>query len=485
MKKFWKRQRKVDPKQQRRSIQRTYIGIGIAICWMLIAGVACNFLTASQPTDRLLSDALFPIVRDNKVGYIDINGKIAIPPKFPLMKGSCQGHWCYSIRDQYRYSPNSYNFSDGLASVSFDQGWGYIDKKGNTKIAPQSWESLGDFKDGLAKITFKFLSEGFIDTNGKIIGEFEKVNDFHEGLAFVSVKGKWGAIDQNGKMVIAPQFRDVRDFHEGLAYVKLDSHNIGFIDKNTKKIFKIGLSYPVAYENFKDGFVMVRFSSTDPQTSDNGISFVFLDKQGKVLADRRFQLVEQFNEGLAAIKIDGKWGFIDKNGKTIVKTQFQAVGDFHEELAAVKINDKWGFIDKNGNIVIPPQFEDVNQYTQFAQIGEQSNGFKYGVARVKIKDKWGYIDKTGKVVIAAKFDSAYEFDALDDGLASIAIDGRWGWIDRAGKIVIKPQFLDRYYFEDGLVSVKSEPNILDFVSDRADKYGYIDRAGRYVWNPSN
>ena len=42
-----------------------------------------------------------------------------------------------------------------------------------------------------------------------------------------------------------------------------------------------------------------------------------------------------FNEGLAPIEKDGKWGFIDKNGKVVIEPQFGEVGQFSEGLASV------------------------------------------------------------------------------------------------------------------------------------------------------
>ncbi|HAA30778.1 MAG TPA: hypothetical protein DCE56_27645, partial [Cyanobacteria bacterium UBA8553] len=46
--------------------------------------------------------------------------------------------------------------------------------------------------------------------------------------------------------------------------------------------------------------------------------------------------------------------------------------------------------------------------------------------------------------------------------------------DRTGKIVIQPQFDEPARFSKGLALVKI-----------GNKFGYIDKTGKYVWNPSN
>jgi hypothetical protein len=52
--------------------------------------------------------------------------------------------------------------------------------------------------------------------------------------------------------------------------------------------------------------------------------------------------------------------------------------------------------------------------------------------------------------------------------------GRWGFIDKSGKIVINPQFDEAMAFADGLARVKV-----------GHKTGYINTAGKYIWNPAD
>ncbi|ECR3642583.1 WG repeat-containing protein, partial [Campylobacter coli] len=70
--------------------------------------------------------------------------------------------------------------------------------------------------------------------------------------------------------------------------------------------------------------------------------------------------VWSFWEGLAGVKLNGKWGFIDKNGEFAIKPNFDDAWYFREGLAKVGLNGKYGLIDKSGKIVIEPIFDDID-----------------------------------------------------------------------------------------------------------------------------
>ena len=50
-----------------------------------------------------------------------------------------------------------------------------------------------------------------------------------------------------------------------------------------------------------------------------------------------------------------RFGFIDRAGQFAIQPTFESARDFEEGLAAVRIEGRWGFIDTTGRIVIPPQ----------------------------------------------------------------------------------------------------------------------------------
>jgi hypothetical protein len=73
--------------------------------------------------------------------------------------------------------------------------------------------------------------------------------------------------------------------------------------------------------------------------------------------------------------------------------------------------------------------------------------------------------------------------AQDSRLFTIEVKGRTGYIDNAGKIVIKPQFDEAWNFSEGLAPVRVDDKWGEdyIVHGNTDKWGYINKAGRFVW----
>ncbi|MBD2006690.1 MULTISPECIES: WG repeat-containing protein [Cyanophyceae] len=171
----------------------------------------------------------------------------------------------------------------------------------------------------------------------------------------------------------------------------------------------------------------------------------------------RFDVADSFSDGLARVRVDGKWGYIDKSGDIVIQPQFDEAEPFFEGLAVVWISGQnRGYIDKTGRFAIQPQF-----------IKNAAKKFSEGLARVWVVSTFGYIDKTGSFVIERKFAHA---DNFSEGLARVQIGGKWGYIDKNGNVVIQPQFDFAANFSEGLAVVGTQ--------EKAD--GYIDKSGNFV-----
>lgn len=125
------------------------------------------------------SDGLAPIFRDNKVVFIDRQGKIAIKPEFD--DADC--------------------FSEGLARVRLGSKYGFIDTTGKLVIAP-NYAFAGKFSEGLAAVGTPEVALFYINKNGEkvIRGPFRKAEPFAGGTAFIEddVFGMGGYIDASG-----------------------------------------------------------------------------------------------------------------------------------------------------------------------------------------------------------------------------------------------------------------------------------------------
>jgi hypothetical protein len=137
-------------------------------------------------------------------------------------------------------------FSEGLIAVRQDRKLGYMDLDGKIAIEPQ-YDQGGAFAEGLAAVQL----EGhwsFIDKSGAVIAEFPGGIAFAEplsdGLSLVSSDRdqpgrKFGYVDRNGHWAIKPIWDDAEPFHDGLAYVGAwKSEKAAYIDHRGKMIWE-------------------------------------------------------------------------------------------------------------------------------------------------------------------------------------------------------------------------------------------------------
>jgi hypothetical protein len=325
---------------------------------------------------------------------------------------------------------------------------------------------------------YKNRKFGFMDRNGKVVinPQYDYVEDFSEGFALAGFVGKKRFfIDRTGKTAIAPKYFDaINGFNCGLARGNTN-HNVpngGYIDKSGKLV--IENFYGVCL--FSEGLACVELNK-----------WGFIDTSGQFVIKPHFDEVAPFSEGLAGVTFwdqskasRNKRGFIDKTGKIVIKSEFDVTHSFSEGFAAVGMEAsnhdyKWGYIDKTGTMVIKPQFE-------------WANSFRQGLAAVLVSNRWGYINKNGNIIIKCQFDKA---EAFSEGLAAVAINSKWGYIDKTGTYIVKPQFNEAMPFHKGIAFVKiggyDANEIVDVIGgfDSDGKWGYIDKNGRYVWQPTN
>jgi hypothetical protein len=101
----------------------------------------------------------------------------------------------------------------------------------------------------------------------------------------------------------------------------------------------------------------------------------------------KFEDAQQFHEGLAAIKLDGKIGFVDKTGKLVVPCFYENASAFSGGLAAVRIADKWA---------IPASFDFADKFSE-------------GRAAIGSGGKFGFIDDKGNPITPVQYERAMGF----------------------------------------------------------------------------
>jgi len=134
-------------------------------------------------------DGLGAVRKNEKWGYIDKTGKIAIPLQYLEV----------------------YDFHEGIAAVKPEgsETFGFINKKGEMIIPPQfsnlfyfGKQKIAGVKNGKTIVT---------DLKGKPLfeGTWQKLTPFVNGVALYKKNDLWGFLDENGKEVTEPMFESL------------------------------------------------------------------------------------------------------------------------------------------------------------------------------------------------------------------------------------------------------------------------------------
>ncbi len=185
-------------------------------------------------------------------------------------------------------------------------------------------------------------------------------------------------------------------------------------------------------------------------------------KTKSVLADKIKEIEEieetaEFKESefkLIPYKKSDKWGFCDSEKKIIVEPKYIDIRFFNNEMACVKLEEKYGFINKNGDEITPFKYDFATPDTED------------GIARVIYNEKIGFIDKTGKEFITPKY---YSGDyCFAEGLISLSRGGKCEVFNKSGELIIPPKYDEIGTFNEGLAPVKLK-NKFGFINNKDEE----------------
>jgi len=183
-------------------------------------------------------------------------------------------------------------------------------------------------------------------------------------------------------------------------------------------------------------------------------------------ASKYYDQIYEFKEGMAKVKLNGRYGFINEEYFEIIPVIYNEIHkNFSEGFVCCTKNGKVGYLDKNGNIVVPFKYDNSIGSMGLGPCGE----FREGRAEVWKNGKKGFIDYLGNEVIPIIYDDACCFC---EGLAPVKKDGRWGYVDKEGKTIVPFIYTDiAGSFSEGLAAVKSSSS---------GYYGFINRYNEIV-----
>jgi hypothetical protein len=233
------------------------------------------------------SEGLAGVKKNKKWGFVDKNGDLVIHPIYRNVRKFKNGisqvyegnKWGIIDKKGKKIVPSIYermnNFSEGLAPVRLSNKWGFINEEGNMVI-PCIYEDTLLFKNKYAAVRLN-KKWGFINIKGEIIIDFkfEEVGNFNEfGFAYIlekrnnnrgniidekgiskipkdyfcsfqentmwenrfiiSYNGKYGCINDAGKVIIPFKWDSLEIKNPYLVIAEIDGQISGYINKEGK-----------------------------------------------------------------------------------------------------------------------------------------------------------------------------------------------------------------------------------------------------------
>lgn len=168
------------------------------------------------------ANGYFPVVDEDNMGLIDTKGDLIVPTI------------CREIE----------TFFGGLAvAQAANRKYGYVDTNGKWAIPPE-FDATYAFRTKIGGIVIRYArvkidgKYGVIDREGKWIVEpkFDKIGDIDSILA-VCENGKWGYINLEGEWIVPPIYLEADDFCNGFGSVLTDDFKRFFVD-SAGKLYK-------------------------------------------------------------------------------------------------------------------------------------------------------------------------------------------------------------------------------------------------------
>ncbi|MDI6869710.1 MAG: WG repeat-containing protein, partial [Coprothermobacterota bacterium] len=134
-----------------------------------------------------------------------------------------------------------------------------------------------------------------------ILSTFFLIFQPQENLFPVKMNGKFGFINQTGKLVIKPQFDNVVVFSEGMAPVNIGG-KWGFIDSKGNMVIRPQFGHVLW--GFSEGLALV-MTEIPLKIEGIGANLRFIDQKGNMVITPQLDDAMDFSEGLAAVKVGG------------------------------------------------------------------------------------------------------------------------------------------------------------------------------------
>lgn len=217
-----------------------------------------------------------------------------------------------------------------------------------------------EYRDGRIEEQLPTGARWVIDMHGLVVARSnqpdrtEKVFDRHEGLRAIRKDGKFGFIDDEGRLRIANRYDAVKPFTASRAAIRIGD-KWGFIDRREKLVVQ-----PI-YDQVED------FHGSYAIVTRDGHSGI-IDAEGKIVLPVRYDEVLRNEYDRFLIRDEGQYGLADSSGSLIIHPRYDGLTDTGNGYVVVTRNHLSGVLTLRGVSTIPMVYDQVlfdhhrNQY---------------------------------------------------------------------------------------------------------------------------
>ncbi len=214
---------------------------------------------------------------------------------------------------------------------------------------------------------------------------------------------------------------------------------------------------------------------------------------------QNFQVAQPFREGLAAVRIDGRYGYINPRGEIVIAPRFQAASPFSGGYAEVRIDNASGAIDRTGKLVVPARFSRLIHFANGTFIAEPmpDNPSQHVRLDQKLETLPDSITLTGLRAAGLYHrdrgwltDRELTFSIFDDPQRGLIWAGhrdersekQWGLLKADGSWKVTPRYthVQRLSETHAVVNAPTQPDLPPIGRRESVRWGAVDRNGDLV-----
>ena len=432
-------------------------------------------------SDLMYEKNLLTYVKDEKVGLINLEGKVITQPMYESIEGL--------------------PYKEGELLVQFEGKYGVINNKGNTLVKPEydqitvdnyTTEDQGYKRAGyiVSNTTENGYRYGYVDIDGNVLLEPEytevsrimNIKDDNNIYLIVAQNGQYGMV-KNQEQIIENGYQSISYNSESntLTLEKTKRYGVATLEGNViipVEFSQIDSTGKYIYATDVEGNVKVyqedgnlaeiesnvyilETANENYQIkidSTQGSVYSILDKEGKQITKQNYAYINYLYDNDFIVSLTGgKVGVINDKEEPMIEIQYDSIEKVEgtdyivtrlsENNSTQLYNKEFEQLCDMTNAVVQVEENYVKVYNStetryFDLEGKEKENTdilsNYEIYAKSQEGKWGFVDKSGNVVVDYIYDKVTDLNFY--GYAGIKLGGKWGVINANGEVIVEPTY---------------------------------------------